>query len=117
MADRACDPPCVCVTILATYTPRDARDQREGSLMASTVPAQLLAAIKARKYTSVARMFANGVDFQAWTPSGHWVAQDGATAAKIIEVWCAPGAGPASVAWSNESSGARGSATLEFELT
>ena len=72
--------------------------------MPKTVPAQLLAAIKARKWTSVARLFANPVDFQAWTPTGHWVAADGGTIAKIIEVWYTPGAG-STVAFSNEISG------------
>jgi hypothetical protein len=84
--------------------------------MPNTVPAQLLAAIKARKWTSVARLFANPVDFQAWTPSGHWVAEDGGTAAKIIEVWYTPGAG-STITLANETSGARGAATLEYEMT
>jgi hypothetical protein len=80
-----------------------------------TVPAQLMAAIKARKFTTASRLFAAPVDFHAWTPAGHWVAEDGQTIAKIIEVWFTPGAG-SSVTWSNETSGARGAATLEYEM-
>lgn len=83
--------------------------------MPNSVPGQLLAAIKGRKFTSVARLFANPVDFQAWTPIGHWVAEDGATAGKIIEVWFTPGAG-SQVVYSNETSGARGAAGLELEI-
>lgn len=84
--------------------------------MANTVASQLLAAIKSRKFTAVAKLFASPVEFEAWTPSGHWSAQDGATAAKIIEVWFTPGVGSV-ITWSNESSGARGAATLEYEIT
>lgn len=84
--------------------------------MPTTVPGQLLAAIKSRKFTSVARLFANPVDFEAWTPTGHWVAQDGPAVAKIVEVWFTPGAG-STITWSNETSGARGAATLEYEIT
>jgi hypothetical protein len=84
--------------------------------MATTVPGQLLAAIKSRKFTSIAKLFAPPVDFEAWTPSGHWVAQDGSTVAKIVEVWFTPGAG-SSITWSNETSGARGAATLEYEIS
>jgi len=84
--------------------------------MANSVPAQLLAAIKGRKFTSVARLFSSPVDFQAWTPTGHWVAEDGATAAKIIEVWFSPGIASA-VTWSNETAAARGAASLEYEIT
>jgi hypothetical protein len=83
--------------------------------MASTVPAQLLAAIKARKFGSIAKLFAPGVDFQAWTPAGHWIANDGPTVAKIIEVWYTPGAGSVIVD-STESAGARGSAVMELEI-
>ena len=61
--------------------------------MTSSVPSQLLAAIKGRKFTSVARLFASQTEFEAWTNVGHWTAQDGQTAAKIIEAWYAPGAG------------------------
>jgi hypothetical protein len=84
--------------------------------MATTVAGQLLAAIKARKFTSIAKLFSSPVDFEAWTPSGHWVAQDGATAAKIIEVWFTPGAA-STITWSNETAGARGAATLEYEIS
>lgn len=80
-----------------------------------TVPGQLLAAIKGRKFSTLARLFAPDVDFQAWTNAGHWTATDGQTIAKIVEVWFTPGAG-SSVIFSNESSGARGAATLEFEI-
>jgi hypothetical protein len=83
--------------------------------MPNTIAGQLLAAIKARKFNSVARLFANPVDFQAWTPVGHWVAHDGTTAAKIIEVWFSPGSG-SQVVYSNETSGARGAAGLELEI-
>ena len=84
--------------------------------MATTVTGQLLASHKARKFSTVGKMFAVPVDFKAWTPTGHWVAQDGATAAKIIEVWYTPG-GTSTVSWSNETAGARGAATLECEIT
>ena len=33
--------------------------------MPNTVPSQLLAAIKARKFSSISKLFAPGVDFQA----------------------------------------------------
>ncbi len=82
--------------------------------MATTITAQLLANIKARKFTSVGRMCSSPVDFQGWTPSGRWVAEDPATVAKIIEVWFSPGAG-SQVTWSTESSTSR-SATLEYEI-
>ena len=84
--------------------------------MANTAPSQLLAAIKSRRFTAVAKLFASPVDFEAWTPTGHWTAQDGLTAARIIEVWFTPGTG-STVTWSNETSGARGAATLEYEIT
>lgn len=84
--------------------------------MPTTVPGQLLAAIKSRKFTSIAKLFANPVDFEAWTPTGHWAAQDGPTVAKIVEVWFTPGAGNV-ISWSNETAGARGGATLECEIT
>jgi hypothetical protein len=80
----------------------------------STVPGQLLAAIKARKTTSIARLYAPGVDFQAWNPTGRWVATDPSTVAKIIEAWFAPGAGSV-VVDSIETSTAR-TATLEYEI-
>lgn len=84
--------------------------------MPSTIPAQLLAAIKARKFSAIAKLFAPGVDFQAWTPAGKWVASDGATVAKIIEVWYTPGAG-STIADTAETAGARGAVTLEFEIS
>lgn len=83
--------------------------------MPSTVPGQLLAAIKSRKFSSAGKLFANPVDFQAWTPTGHWVAEDPTTVARVIEVWFSPGAG-SQVVYSNETSGARGAATLELEI-
>ncbi len=83
--------------------------------MANSVPGQLLAAIKARKFGTIARLFAPQVDFQAWTPYGHWVATDAATAAKIIETWYAPGAGSI-VTFSNETANAR-SGILECEIS
>lgn len=83
--------------------------------MPSTVPGQVLAAIKARRFGTLSRLFSPQVDFQAWTPTGHWTATDGATAAKIVEVWYSPGAG-STVVYSNELQGARGAATLELEI-
>jgi len=82
--------------------------------MPNTVPGTLLAAIKARKFGNVAKLFAPQVDFQAWTPSGHWIASDPSPAAKIIEVWYTPGNG-STVVFSNETSNAR-AATLECEI-
>ena len=84
--------------------------------MPNTIPAQLLTAIKARKFGTVAKLFAPGVDFQAWTPGGKWVASDGATVAKIIEVWYTPGAG-STIVDTAETAGARGAVTLEFEIS
>lgn len=83
--------------------------------MATTIPGQLLAAIKSRRFTAAAKLFAAPVDFEAWTPTGHWIAQDGPTVAKIIEVWFTPGTG-STITWSNETSSAR-AATLEYEIT
>lgn len=83
----------------------------------NSVSGQLLAAIKGRKFTSVARLFAPDVHFEAWTSTGHWLATDPQTAARIIEVWFSPGAGNSTVTWSNESAGKGGSATLEYEIT
>ncbi len=85
--------------------------------MASSVPSQLLNAIKGRKFTSVARLFAPNVEFQAWTNVGHWTADDGQTAAKIIEAWYAPGSGTSHVTYSNETQGGRNLVILECELT
>lgn len=84
--------------------------------MPGTIPAQLLAAIKGRRFPSIARMFATGVDFQAWTPAGHWTANDGATIAKIVEVWFSPVGAPSNITFSNETVGARGAAMLEYEI-
>ncbi len=83
----------------------------------SSVPSQLLAAIKGRKFTAVARLFASDVQFEGWTSAGHWAANDPQTAARIIEVWFSPGAGTSTVNWSNEVAGARGAAILEYEMT
>ena len=57
------------------------------------------------------------MDFQAWTPVGHWTANDGATIAKIIEVWYSPGAPPTTVIDSKEAVGAKGAAILELEAS
>lgn len=82
----------------------------------TSVPSQLLAAIKGRKFTAVSRLFAPDVHFEAWTSAGHWLAGDPHTVARIIEVWFSPGSGSV-VTWSNETAGARGAATLEYEIT
>ncbi len=84
--------------------------------MPVTVTGTLLANIKSRKFPSVGKMFASPVDFEAWTPSGHWTAEDGATIAKIIEVWFTPGTGSGTVVWSSETTGAKGLAVLEYEV-
>lgn len=84
--------------------------------MSSSVPSQMLAAIKARKFSSLSKLFAPGVDFQAWTPTGHWAASDGTTVSRIIEVWYTPGAN-STITFSNETAGSRGSAMLELEVT
>ena len=84
--------------------------------MANTIPSQLLAAIKARKFPTAGRLFAPGVDFQAWNPSGRWAASDGATIAKILEVWFTPGAN-STILDSRETSGAKGATTLEVEIS
>jgi len=83
--------------------------------MANSVPGQLLANIKSRKFTSLARMFAPQVDFQAWTPYGHWSASDPSTVAKIIETWYTPGTGSV-ITFSNETATAR-SGLLECEVS
>ena len=84
-----------------------------------SVPGQLLAAIKARKFTSgsnsVAKLCTSDVHFEAWNNAGHWVADDPTTTARIIEVWFTPGNGPSAVTWSNESSTTK-SAVLEAEV-
>jgi hypothetical protein len=84
--------------------------------MANSVSAQVLAALKGRKFTALGRLFSSPTDFQAWTPTGHWVAEDGATVAKIVEVWFTPGIGNAIVS-SSETAGARGAATLDYEIS
>lgn len=84
--------------------------------MPNTVTGQLLAAIKSRKFTSIGKLFAPGASFEAWTPTGRWVADDSATIARIIEVWYSP-PGPSTIVWSNETTGARGAATLECEVS
>ena len=83
--------------------------------MPNSVPGQLLAAIKARKFGTLARLFAAQVDFQAWTPNGHWVASDPSTVAKIVETWYTPGVG-STVTFSTETANAR-SGMLECEIT
>lgn len=83
--------------------------------MAETVPGKILAAIKARKFTQVSKLFAPKADFQAWTPTGHWVAEDGGTVAKILEVWFTPSSANNAVMWSTENSTAK-AATLEYEV-
>jgi hypothetical protein len=85
--------------------------------MANSFAGQVLNAIKGRKFTSIGRLCASGVDFQAWTPSGHWVATDGPTVAKIIEVWYSPGAGTNQILSSNEMAVGRNSSLLEVEAT
>jgi len=82
---------------------------------AESVPAKILATIKGRKFTALGKLCAQKVDFQAWTPTGRWVAEDPATVAKIVEVWFTPGLGNVSVMWSTETSAAR-AATLEYEV-
>ncbi len=81
-----------------------------------TVPSKVLTAIKGRKFPALSKLFANKTDFQAWTPSGRWVAEDPATIAKILEVWFTPGAGPNTVTFSTETTSAK-AATLEYEVS
>jgi hypothetical protein len=83
--------------------------------MATTIPGQLLTALKARKFSSIAKLYANGVDFHAWNPQGHWVANDGQTVAKIMELWFTPGVST-TIDDVHESPGARGSCVLEYEI-
>ena len=83
--------------------------------MANSVPGQLLANIKARKFTALGRLFAPQVDFQAWTPYGHWSASDPSTVAKIIETWYTPGTGSV-ITFSSETATAR-SGLLECEVS
>jgi hypothetical protein len=84
--------------------------------MATKIPAQLVTAIKGRKFGTVAKLFAPGVDFQAWTPTGHWVASDGSTASKIIETWFSPGVG-SQVVWSSETAAGKNHVLLEYEIS
>ncbi len=79
------------------------------------VPTQLLASIKARRFSALARLFAADTDFQAWTPSGHWMAAEGRIAARIIEVWFTPGA-HSTINFTNITSGGRGVSVLECEV-
>lgn len=83
--------------------------------MPDSVPGKILAAIKGRKFTALSKLFSTKADFQAWTPAGHWAAEDAATIAKIVEVWFSPGAGNCTVMWSTESANAK-SAILEYEV-
>lgn len=85
--------------------------------MSNSFAGPLLNAIKGRKFTSIGRMCASGIDFQAWTPTGHWVASDGPTVSKIIEVWYSPGAGNAQILSSEEHAVGRNSTLLEIEVT
>jgi ketosteroid isomerase-like protein len=81
-----------------------------------SVPAKVLAAIKSRKFSTLGKLFAPKCDFQAWTPSGRWVAEDPSTVAKIVEVWFTPGAGSTTVTFSTENASAK-AATLEYEVS
>ena len=82
--------------------------------MPESVPGKILSALKGRKFTALGRLFAPRMDFQAWTPAGHWAAEDAATIAKIVEVWFSPGIGN-TVMWSTEVANAK-SAVLEYEI-
>lgn len=83
--------------------------------MSNRITGELLAHIKARRFDAIAKLFSPKVDFQAWTPAGHWVANDGVTAAQIMEVWFTP-AGVCQVLFNEETSGVGGVANLECEL-
>src|SRR4051794_17311693 len=83
--------------------------------MPDSVPGKLLTAMKNRKFNTAAKLFASPIDFQAWTPAGHWTAEDAGTIAKILEVWFSPGAGN-TITYSNETAGKGGMATLEYEM-
>jgi hypothetical protein len=80
-----------------------------------SVTSQLLANIRARKFTAIARQFADDAVFEAWTPSGRWVASDARTAARIIEVWFTPGTGSV-VQHSYVARAGRGMVLLECEI-
>jgi len=84
--------------------------------MSTTIPGQLLAAIKTRRFGAISKLFSPGVDFQAWTPAGKWIASDGATIAKIVEVWYTPGAG-STIIDTIETAGTKGAVTLEFQIS
>jgi hypothetical protein len=81
----------------------------------NSVAAQLLNAIRGRKFNQIGRLCASDVDFQAWTPVGHWVATDPSTVSKIIEVWFTPGAGSSVIVDSREST-QKGLTVLELEI-
>jgi hypothetical protein len=83
--------------------------------MPNSVPSQLLNAIKSRKFGTLAKLFAPQVDFQAWTPQGHWAASDPQTVGKIVETWYTPGVGSV-ITFSTESASAR-SGLLECEVS
>jgi hypothetical protein len=82
----------------------------------ATFAGSLLTAIKGRKFSSIAKLFPAPVEFEGWTPTGHWVAQDGSTIAKIVEVWFTPGGTGTTVVWSNETT-SKGVTVLEYEVT
>jgi hypothetical protein len=82
----------------------------------TTVTAQFLNAIRSRKFNQIGKLCASDIDFQAWTPVGHWIATDPSTVAKIIEVWFTPGAGASVIAESRETSAAKGFTILELEI-
>ena len=82
---------------------------------ATSVPGQLLSAIKARKFTQAARLFSSDCDFKAWTNVGYWAATEPSTVAKIFEVWFSPGAGSV-VVDSHEVAAGKGLHILEFEI-
>jgi len=80
----------------------------------TTIAGQLLAAIKARKFTQAARLFAPECDFKAWTNLGFWQANDPGTVGKILEVWFSPGSG--SVVVDSREVQTKGLQILEFEI-
>jgi hypothetical protein len=82
---------------------------------AQSVTAQLLTNIRARKFSAIARLFADDAEFEAWTPSGRWAASDPRTAARIIEVWFTPGTGTV-VQHSYVARAGRGMVMLECEI-
>jgi len=82
---------------------------------AQSVTAQLLVNIRTRKFTAIAKQFADDAEFEAWTPSGRWTASDARTAARIIEVWFTPGTGTV-VQHSYEARIGRRTVLLECEI-